>query len=252
MKSLSKSLTSAICMNDKKQFSTQKLFRNISLFKEKDSLTLHKIIFMNFWTRISRFILKNQLFILLTIAVITVLLGSQTKHIKFSYTEANLLPEDHPENLNYTRFLNVFGEEGTLIVLAVKDPTLFTPEKFNNWNQLAKDLELFSEIDFSISIGNLKALKKDKKNKCFKMVPLVEKSFKTPKEIEKFKRHLFDNYPFYNNLLFNKKTQTVQTALYLGGDAEQNLMPERARDLVTAIHGPPLAVRRKVSRENSF
>ena len=126
---------------------------------------------MNFWTRISRFILKNQLFILLTIAVITVLLGSQTKHIKFSYTEANLLPEDHPENLNYTRFLNVFGEEGTLIVLAVKDPALFTPEKFNNWNQLAKDLELFSEIDFSISIGNLKALKKDKKNKCFQNGP---------------------------------------------------------------------------------
>ena len=170
---------------------------------------------MNFWTRISRFILKNQLFILLTIGVITVLLGSQTKYIKFSYTEANLLPEDHPENLNYTRFLNVFGEEGTLVVLAVKDPALFTPDKFNNWNQLAKDLEVFSEIDFSISIGNLNALKKDKKNKCFKLVPLVEKTFDTPKEIEKFKSHLFDNFPFYNNLLFNKKTQTVQTALYL-------------------------------------
>jgi predicted RND superfamily exporter protein len=64
---------------------------------------------MNFWTRISRFILKNQLFILLTIAVITVFLGSQTKHIKFSYTEANLLPEGPSRKLELFPFFKCFS-----------------------------------------------------------------------------------------------------------------------------------------------
>ena len=50
------------------------------------------------------------------------------------------------------------------------------------------------------------------------------------------------------SLLCTLLSALLQTALYLGGDAEQNLMPERTRDLVTAIHGPPLAVRRKVPK----
>jgi len=50
---------------------------------------------MNFWTRVSRIILKNRYLILILIAIATTFLVSQMKHMRFSYTEANLLPEDH-------------------------------------------------------------------------------------------------------------------------------------------------------------
>jgi predicted RND superfamily exporter protein len=170
---------------------------------------------MNFWTKTSRFILKNQILVLASIVIITVLLGTQMKHIKFSYTEANLLPEDHIENIRYNKFLDVFGEEGTLVLLAVNDSAIFTPEKFKNWNNLAKKLDSFSEIDFSISIGELKELKKDKANKKFKLVPIIENPLETKEEINALKKHLFNDLPFYNNLIFNKETQTIQTGLYL-------------------------------------
>lgn len=170
---------------------------------------------MNFWTQVSRFILKNQILILLAIAGITVFMGMQIKKVRFSYTEANLLPKDHPENINYDRFLEVFGEEGTLIVLGVKDSTLFQPKKFNQWNQLAQDLEAFPEIDFCISLGNLSELKKDKKNKRFERVPLVTKELTSIEEVTRVKNYLFEKLPFFDHLLFNKDTQTIQTALYL-------------------------------------
>jgi len=170
---------------------------------------------MNFWTRTSRFILKNQLLILVVIAGITFLLANQIKHVRLSYTEANLLPEDHTENIKYNQFSKIFGEEGTVLLLAVKDSSIFTPEKFNNWNKLAKKLDSFPEIDFSISIGNLKELTKDKKNKRFKLSPIAKNEFKDQKNIDKLKERLFDKLPFYDNLLFNKKTQTIQTALYI-------------------------------------
>jgi hypothetical protein len=48
--------------------------------------------------------------------------------MRFTYTEANLLPDDNPVNVTYNEFLKIFGEEGNLIVLGVKDPTLFTVE----------------------------------------------------------------------------------------------------------------------------
>ena len=55
---------------------------------------------MNFWTKIAGLILRNRYSVLVAIAIITGLLASQMKYMKFSYTEANLLPEDHFWPLN--------------------------------------------------------------------------------------------------------------------------------------------------------
>ena len=48
--------------------------------------------------------------------------------MRFTYTEANLLPDEHEVNVTYNDFLEIFGEEGNLIVLGVKDSTLFSIE----------------------------------------------------------------------------------------------------------------------------
>ncbi len=170
---------------------------------------------MKFWTKTSRFILKRQIILLTIIAVVTAFLGSQTKYIKFSYTEANLLPDDHIENIKYNKFLDIFGEEGTLIILAVKDSAIFSPQKFQNWNALATKLAAFEEIENFVSIGDLKELKKDKENKRFELVPIPAVTFETSEKIKQLKKHLFNDLPFYNKLLFNKETQTIQTALFL-------------------------------------
>ena len=34
--------------------------------------------------------------------------------MRFTYTEANLLPDDHEVNITYNNFLKIFGEEGNL------------------------------------------------------------------------------------------------------------------------------------------
>ena len=60
---------------------------------------------MNFWTKTAGIILRNRYLVLIIIAGITTLLASQTKYIKFSYSEANLLPENHQANLEYNKFL---------------------------------------------------------------------------------------------------------------------------------------------------
>jgi uncharacterized protein len=170
---------------------------------------------MKFWSKTSRFVLKQQIGILITIAIITALLASQMKYMRLSYTEANLLPKDHIENVKYDQFLEVFGEEGTLIVLGVKDTAIFTPEKFLKWNQLAKKLDSFSEIEYSISIGDLKELKKNKELKRFELQKISIENLDTQQKIDVLKNHLFKELPFYDNLLFNKNTQTIQTALFI-------------------------------------
>ncbi len=98
---------------------------------------------MNFWTHVSRIILKGRYAILILIAAFTYYLASQMQHMRFSYTEANLLPKNHKINLEYNKFLELFGEEGNLIILATNDSSIFTPKKFNAWNDLSKKIRQF-------------------------------------------------------------------------------------------------------------
>ena len=118
---------------------------------------------MNFWNGVARFILRNRYLVLLIISLFTAFLITQTKYIKFSHTEANLLPEDDKVNLQYNQFLKIFGEEGNLIILGVKDSTIFTPEKFNAWNKLVSKFDSLKEqVEFTLSIADVRELKADR------------------------------------------------------------------------------------------
>lgn len=135
--------------------------------------------------------------------------------MRFSYTEANLLPDDHEINLEYNQFLDKFGEEGNIIVLAVQDSTLFTPSKFKAWNNLTTELQSFPEVENVIAIGNLKTLEKFEDPNRFEMVPFVEEKDFSREDVEKYQNDLFNNLPFYENLVYSKNSNTVQTAIYL-------------------------------------
>lgn len=170
---------------------------------------------MNFWTKVAGIILRNRYLVLIGIAIITALLASQMKYMKFSYTEANLLPENHEANLEYNKFLEVFGEEGNLVILGIKDSTVFTPAKFNAWNSLVNQFNDLDEIDFTLSIADVQKLKADRKQRKFILEPLYENEPSTTEEVQTIKKQLFEKLPFYDNLLFNKETGTLQTAIYI-------------------------------------
>jgi len=137
------------------------------------------------------------------------------KNMRFSYTEANLLPENHEVNIQYNKFLEIFGEEGNLVLLAVKDSSVFTTDKFNAWNSLAKSFDSLSEVEFTLSIADVKKLKKDTKNRKFVLESIYEEKITSQEKVNSIKKELFEKLPFYDNLLYNKKTGTIQTAIYI-------------------------------------
>nr|WP_299214857.1 MMPL family transporter [uncultured Allomuricauda sp.] len=171
-----------------------------------------------FWPKVARIILRNRILILLGVAAFTVFLGMQWKNMQFSNTEANILPDDHPATVQYNAFKKIFGEEGNAIVLAIRDSSLFTPSKFNRWNKLSKQLEAFPEIDFVVSTENLKVLIKDDEKQEFVMESFIKDAPKTKDEVDQLKNHLFKELPFYDNLIYNPESGTIQTIAYLDKD----------------------------------
>jgi len=176
---------------------------------------LNKLFSIGFWSTTARFILRNRVLILVAIACITIFLGMQWKHMRFTYTEANMLPDDHQVNTAYNTFLDTFGEEGNLIIYGVKDSLLFTPSNFKAWNTLSKELGQAPEVDLTLSIGDLQKLKKRKDTIGFEMVPLVKDSILNEKQLTKLQYELFEKLPFYSGLIYSPDKKSVRTAVYI-------------------------------------
>lgn len=176
---------------------------------------MSKIFSFGFWNSIARVILRNRVLFIFIIILITAFLATQWQNMRFSHTEANLLPDDHEINQIYNDFLDKFGEEGNLIVIAVKDSSLFTPKKLKAWNKLTRDLEKFRAVENVIAIGNLKKLKKFEDPSRFEMVPFIQDKKWNNLQVREYKDDLFNKLPFYKGLVYSENSKTVQTAVYL-------------------------------------
>ncbi|MGC1204582.1 MAG: MMPL family transporter [Flavobacteriaceae bacterium] len=179
---------------------------------------MFKLFTKNFWDITARLILRNKIIILVGILAVTIFFSQQWDKMRFSYTDANLLPDDHEVNITYNNFIKTFGEEGNLIVFGVRDSSLFTVEKLNAWNKLSESFKKYSEVETVVSIKDLQKLIKDNKNEKFNLEPFIKDSITSVKQIVTLQNELFEQYPFYDNILFNKETKTIRSAIYLRKD----------------------------------
>ena len=201
---------------------------------------MSKFLSFEFWNAFARIILRNRILILLSILGVTIFFIGQWQNVRMTFTEANLLPDDHPTNLEYLEFLDKFGEEGDVIFLAVKDSSLFIAEKFNAWNALADTLGSFEEVELSISAGNLTRLKKFENPPHFDMVPFIAEEEVNQMQVEAYSQELFENLPFYSGLVYSRNSNTIQTAIYLKKEivntsARKDFVLEKLQPMVDAF-----------------
>ena len=159
----------------------------------------------NFWEYIARLILKNRIIFILSIIILTIYLASFWKNVQFTFTEANLLPIDHPENIKYSTFKKLFGEEGNIISIGIKDSVFFNNRNQKLWNDLHSKLSSFKEIKLILSTNNLIELIKDEKNK-----KLISKKI----EIDN-KQKLFTELPFYENLIYDQNFEAIRSIIFM-------------------------------------
>ena len=193
----------------------------------------------SFWGSVARLILRNRFLILLGIVATTFFWASQWQYMQFTYSEANLLPDKHPENVRYQKFLDTFGEEGNLIVIELQDTAFFQADKLKAWEKLNQKLTAFPEIESVLSVENLQGLTKNTQKERFDFVPLLDSTSRDQKTLNQFKQRLFLELPFYKDLLFNPETGTIRSLVYMKKDVVntaarkdfifKNLIPEVER-----------------------
>ena len=188
---------------------------------------MKKKIFSGFWQSTAGIILNNRILIIIGLIFTTYFFTTHWDKIRFTYTEANLLPDTHPENIKYRAFTEKFGEEGNLIVISVKDSTLFTIKKLNAWNNLSNSFKGHSDVSTVISFGDLQKLKKDKDSRQFYIEPFIKDSISSNEEVENLKYEIFNRTPFYDKFLINSESQAVRTAINLKSEVVNTVQREK-------------------------
>lgn len=169
----------------------------------------------SFWDYLARLILRNRVGFLILLLIFTVFMSLQWKNMRFSFTEANLLPDNHIVNQEYNSFLEKFGEEGNLIVIGFKDSTFFTKKNILLWEEFIGEIKKDKAVDLTISIEDLRVLKKDTLNQKFQLVPFINNKSITDTYLKEKETELFNNLPFYEGVLFNKESGAIRFGIYL-------------------------------------
>jgi len=181
----------------------------------------------SFWEVIARLILRNRVLILIGLVLVTIFWSSQWQYIRFTFSEANLLPDNHIDNIKYDGFIKQFGDEGNVLLVAVKDSTIFNQKKFEAWNILNTKLSKLKEIDFTIGTSNLKTLIKNTQDEKFEVKPILKTNKLNKVDISDFKEKLFLELPFYKNLIYSKSTKALRSIAYM----DPNLVNTKQRKI---------------------
>ncbi|MFT7032471.1 MAG: putative RND superfamily exporter protein [Cyclobacteriaceae bacterium] len=156
------------------------------------------------WSKLSQFILKSRLLLLLILAVITAFMGYHAQFVKSSFNLANIVPDDDPEMIHFKEFKRMFGEDGNTMAIGLKDSSIYEKENFRKLSYLTSELEKISGVSHVMGLTNLEMLIKS----TIKKNGVNEKGFKLEK--------IFKDHPETNAELDSLLQEALKLRVYSG------------------------------------
>ena len=184
------------------------------------------------WKALASLILRNRLFILAVIAILTVFFG----YFAFTSLEVdnkygNTLPKDSKPQADYLKFKAQFGEDGSTLVIAIQTDSLYTKRNFTRWHDLGYKILQFEGVESVISEATLYTIRNNKYRNRFEISKVFSDLTFHEKTIDSIKREIKQN-PIYNNLLYNDKSNV---SLMLIGMNEKCLLDKKKSKVVFEI-----------------
>lgn len=183
------------------------------------------------WVRVSRIILRNKILLLSVLALITLFFGYHARKVEMSYEYASLLPKKDQAYKDYQKFVQVFGEEGNLIIVGIQDSSFFKIDHFNRWKRLCTELSAVEGVENLFSVTNTYNLVKDREEKKFKVVNTFPDTISTQEQLDEFTREFY-RLPFYRNLVYNPESDAYILAITVNKD---KMKSKEREDLVKSI-----------------
>lgn len=169
------------------------------------------------WQKLSSFILRYRVVILICVVLFTIFMGYTGRNIEMSYVYAQMLPKKDTAAINYRTFVNTFGEEGNIIIIAVEDDSFFDIEHYSQWQQLCNNLGDVGAVENMLSIPNAYQLVKNTEDRKFELQQIFPEKIQNQLELDSLV-NVFKSTPLYDNYLYNDEINAYLAILTMNKD----------------------------------
>jgi hypothetical protein len=144
-------------------------------------------------------------------------MGYTGRNIEMSYVYAQMLPKKDTAAINYRTFVNTFGEEGNIIIIAVEDDSFFDIEHYSQWQQLCNNLGDVGAVENMLSIPNAYQLVKNTEDRKFELQQIFPEKIQNQLELDSLV-NVFKSTPLYDNYLYNDEINAYLAILTMNKD----------------------------------
>ncbi|MEX2380012.1 MAG: MMPL family transporter, partial [Vicingaceae bacterium] len=166
------------------------------------------------WGVFSSFVLRQRYLIISVLILATVFFGYHARNVKMSYEMAQVLPSSDSTLQVFEAFKEKFGQEGSLMVIGVKDSNLYELGNFNAWLELSEDLKTVEGIDEVVSVSTLFRLKKNTEERKFEPQQLFDQQLQSQSELDSLLEEMY-TLKFFEGFVFSKDHKSTLMALTL-------------------------------------
>ncbi len=183
------------------------------------------------WHFLVRFILRNRIIILVTIALLTSFMAFKAMDVQIQYKSTSILPETDTTIKVYQKFIRQFGEDGSVMFIGIVEPELFQLKNFNAVFDLSDSLSHIKGVEGVVSVTRIFNLVKNDSLRKFVFVPISPKKPASQSQLDSLHK-LILSLPFYEHLLYNRETSAYLFALTL----DKSLIHSKSRlNLINGI-----------------
>ncbi|WP_188467295.1 efflux RND transporter permease subunit [Marivirga lumbricoides] len=178
------------------------------------------------WTKLAHNVIKFRLPLIITLALITIFMGYRAKNVEMDYDLAQMVPDTDVDFIALNKFKEVYGDDGNILAIGMKDSSLYTPENFTRLNYLARAINDIIGVNNVLSIANLQQIQKNTEEQRFEISPMVDDLPQTKVQLDSLLTRIVDQ-KFYSGQLLN--LETGATAVIISVDEKVLNSADRQR-----------------------
>ncbi|MEN8250370.1 MAG: MMPL family transporter [Bacteroidota bacterium] len=99
-------------------------------------------------------------------------MGYKARDAELTYDFAKIVPKSDPDMVDFQNFKELFGEDGSILAIGIRDSSIFTPTNFNRLKFLSDEIAGMPGITNVLSLPTLPMMVKDTAEKRFKVEPI--------------------------------------------------------------------------------
>ncbi len=184
------------------------------------------------WNWIASIILRKKWYVLSTVAIFTVIMLYFARNVQMSYELAQMLPKSDTTFKEYLYFKDLFGEDGSVMIVGVTDSNFFTLEHFSEWFDLNQNIKKIHGIEEVVSPVRIIHLIKNDSLKKFSFEKVVPRKPTTQYEVDSL-RNVLNKLLFYKGFLYDTDKHFYAMAITIN----KNRLSDKSRiQLIDSIH----------------